>query len=319
MSERNRIYWSDREGNPPPDLCTFHFRPSLYLKHLERVSSLPLPIPPIKPIRKTYLPHQTAWISGVEKSLQAIRSKELGKVVLARACVLEYDQTPDPLRIASALKQKAQGAYVFCIQTEKFSFVGASPECLFIRNGREIASEAVAGTRKRGATPEEDDRLQQELLNSAKDRREHLFVQDYLQEVLDPFKHGPLCFSPLAVLKTQNVQHLYSRCTARLKENIADEEILDRLHPTPALCGLPKQKALSLIKELEPFSRGLYGGALGWRTEEAAEFIVGIRSCLIQGNTVTLFSGTGIVDGSDPSSEWNELNDKLKIYEGILL
>ncbi len=257
------------------------------------------------------------WIQGVEKALDLIRRKELQKVVLARSCTLELAQAPDPFAIVAALKQNAQGAFVFCLQSENQAFFGASPERLFMRKNRQIFSEAVAGTRRRGKNPPEDEKLQNQLLTSAKDLREFSPVQVYLQNALSPLCTSPLTFSPISIHQTQNVQHLYSRCSGNLKESVTDEEVLAHIHPTPALCGTPKQKAFSIIQELEPFERGLYGGAIGWTTPEASEWIVGIRSCLLKGKTATLLSGTGIVEGSDPEEEWDELNQKLKLYDGI--
>jgi menaquinone-specific isochorismate synthase len=257
------------------------------------------------------------WIAGVEKALDLIRRKELEKIVLARTCTLELETAPDPFALAAALKEKAQGAFVFCIQSDTEAFLGATPERLFARNQRQIFSEAIAGTRRRGKTAEEDQHLAEELLASEKDLREFSPVQTYLRNALSPLCTTPPTFTPISIHQTQNVQHLYSRCSAKLKETATDEEILLNLHPTPALCGTPKEKAYSVIRELEPFERGLYGGAIGWSTPEASEWVVGIRSCLIKEKTATLFSGTGIVEGSDPEEEWEELNQKIKLYEEV--
>ncbi|MBU6446742.1 MAG: isochorismate synthase, partial [Verrucomicrobia bacterium] len=256
---------------------------------------------------------------GVEKALQLIRRKVLEKVVLGRICILELAEAPDPFAIAAALKEKAHGgAFVFCAQSEAMSFLGASPERLFVRKGRALLSEAIAGTRPRGQTAAIDEQLRSELLNSSKDLREFSPVQKYLQSALSPLCVAPLIFSPISVHQTPNVQHLYSQCSGELKESITDEEILTSLHPTPALCGTPTLKAISLIRECEPFDRGLFGGAIGWSTPEHSEWIVGIRSCIIEGKKATLFSGTGIVEGSDPAEEWEELDHKLKLYDRIL-
>ncbi len=315
-----KIYWSDREGKPAPLHSTFHFYPfATALGSLTQAQVIDLPFPTsVKVLKRTFLPTRKMWLQGVEKALDLIRRKELQKVVLARICVLELQQAPDPFAIASALKKKAQGAHIFCLQSENEAFLGASPERLFLRKGRKIISEAVAGTRRRGKTPREDQKLQKELLVSPKDHREFSPVQEYLQKALSPLCLTPLSFTPISIHQTQNVQHLYSRCSGKLKESVADEEILAQLHPTPALCGTPKQKAVSIIQELEPFERGLYGGVIGWTSPEASEWIVAIRSCLLQGKTAILFSGTGIVEGSDPEEEWDELNQKLKLYDGIL-
>lgn len=279
-------------------------------------TELPSPIS-VKVIKRTYLPTKEMWIEGVEKALALIERKELQKVVFARSCTLELEQAPDPFAITAALKEKAQGAFVFCMQSEKGAFLGATPERLFQRKNRQIFSEAVAGTRRRGRTELEDEELKSQLLCSPKDLREFSPVQAYLEKTLSPLCLSPPTFTPLSIHQTQNVQHLYSLCSGRLKDLITDEEVLAHLHPTPALCGTPKQKAFSLIQEWEPFERGLYGGAIGWTTPEASEWIVGIRSCRLNGKTATLFSGTGIVEGSNPEQEWDELNQKLRLYDEI--
>lgn len=300
-----KIYWCDREGNRAPDHCTFKWLPFSSSLHATA-------------LKKGFHPNREEWIRGVEKALELIHRKELQKVVLARICTLELKSAPDPFAITDALQKKAEGAFVFCLQSEQNAFLGASPERLFSRKGRSIQTEAIAGTHPRGKTPAEDQQLQQELLNSKKENLEFSFVRDYIQETLTPFCVAPLSFGPVSIHKTTHVQHLYSKCSGILKASVTDEEILAHLHPTPALCGTPKQKAFSLIRELEPFERGLYGGIIGWSTPEESEWIVGIRSCLLQGKTATLFSGTGIVEGSDPEKEWEELNQKLKLYDGIL-
>lgn len=309
-----RIYWSDREGNPPPPDCAFSWQP--FGKPIQTgpvifQNSLP---PPVfyKVLKRTYLPTQTEWNNKVQNILARIEQNELQKVVLARICTLELDTIPDPFAITAALKQKAQGSFVFCLQSENFSFLGATPERLFARKGEQIHSEALAGTRPL------DPKWTEELLTDPKEQREFHFVQSYLQTTL-----GPLCnhlkFAPTSVHKTSHLQHLYSPCSGELKQGTTDAQIIKQLHPTPALCGTPKEKAFHLIHELEPFERGLYTGVMGWHTPTQSEWIVGIRSCLIKGNTVTLFSGTGIVEGSDPQREWEELNQKLKLYDEIFL
>ena len=243
----------------------------------------------------------------------------MNKVVLARCEVLELEEKPDPFALTSLLKEKAEGAYVFCLQEGEKAFFGASPERLFLRKDQMLYSEAMAGTRPRGSNTKADALLSQELLSSSKDLRELTPIQTFLNTALNPICSAPLLFSPISVHKTQNVQHLYSACQAPLKPYVSDQEILKRIHPTPALCGTPTEEAFRFIRALEPFERGLYGGALGWSTADCSEWIVGIRSCFIIGKTAYLYTGTGIVEGSDPEEEWEELNQKAKIYEGIFI
>jgi menaquinone-specific isochorismate synthase len=259
-------------------------------------------------VKQSFAPDKEEWGRAVERALNS----GVKKVVLARRLTLELEESPDPFAITAALAQKSEGAFVFCLSSKETAFLGASPERLFKRRANKIESEAMAGTRARNASPDE-------LLASEKEVREHAFVQNFLQERLSPLCLSPPVFSELGIHRTHNVQHLYAQGKATLKEGIADAQILDQIHPTPALLGAPSDQALRLIQELEPFERGLYGGAIGWSTPEESEWIVAIRSCLIVGKTVHLYTGAGIVSGSDPGQEWEELDHKLKLYDGIFL
>jgi menaquinone-specific isochorismate synthase len=287
------------------------------MRAVARVEQLPMPARSIRIKSRRFLPEKCEWVASVEKAVAAIGRKELEKVVLARCCVLECEKPPDPFAIVSALKPRARNATLFCFASENFSFLGATPELLFTREKNRLVSEAVAGTRMRGKSLSEDESLEEDLLGSAKDLREFSPVRSFLQEALSPLCASPISFSPLHVRKTQNVQHLCSRLTGLLKDGVSDAEILRRIHPTPALCGTPTLEAFQWIQKLEPFQRGLYGGAIGWTSKEASEWAVAIRCCLIEGTTIRLYTGTGIVEGSNPEEEWEELDLKMKLYEGI--
>ncbi len=315
-----KTFWSDREGVAPPPHSTFHIRSFDSIEHLSFTPEW-VDLPPPKTyqvLKKTFLPSFETWKMGVERALDLIHRKILEKVVLGRLCFLDLSETPDPFAIAASLKQKAQGAFLFCAKLGEESFLGASPERLFCRTEKKILSEAVAGTRPRGKNALQDEAYREELLKSPKEIREFNPVQEHIQKTLSPLCKDALHLSPLSVHQTRNVQHLYRTCSGRLKENILDIDILSSLHPTPALCGSPTQEAKQLIQEIEPFQRGLFGGAIGWSTPDKSEYVVGIRSCFLKGNQAILFSGTGIVEGSDPEEEWEELNQKLKLYDGIL-
>lgn len=296
---QDKVFWCDREGNSPPPHCTFW--KSTFVGAPEKLINpefvtLPSPIT-VKVLKRTFTPDKKTWIQNVEK---ALKEKNLQKVVLARACTLELETAPDPFAIAAALRQKAKGAYIFCFN----NFIGASPERLFSRKKNQIVSEALAGTLVNGITE--------------KDLREFAPVKEHVDQILSPLCNS-FSFSPISIHHTHNLQHIYSRCAGTLKSAIPDSEILSKLHPTPALCGVPQTNALSFINEVEPFQRGLYCGTLGWTTSDASEWIVGIRSCLIEGNKATLYSGAGIVEGSDPEAEWEELNRKLQLYDEIFV
>jgi menaquinone-specific isochorismate synthase len=103
-----------------------------------------------------------------------------------------------------------------------------------------------------------------------------------------------------------------------LKAGVSDLDLLMALHPTPAVCGLPQEKAMHWIRETEPFSRGWYAGALGFLGADASEFFVGLRSGVLLGREFHAFAGAGIVEGSVPSLEWEEIETKFKNYTDVL-
>jgi menaquinone-specific isochorismate synthase len=314
------IYWKSRDQSQPPKNATFHLLPFAGKPFTLPLKQRDLPPPScVKVLKKTLLPEKKKWMQSVQQALDLIHSGAIEKVVLARACRLELEFAPDPFSITAALSDLAENSYVFCVDLGSKAFLGATPERLFAKEDRTLFSEAVAGTRKRSNCPIEDRQMQLDLLQSEKELSEFIPVQTYLNDTLFPFCQSPLEFSQTGICKTKNVQHLYSQCTASLLENISDETILSALHPTPALCGVPKEKAQSVIRQLESFDRGLYGGVIGWQSEGKSEWIVAIRSCLLEGNIATLYSGAGIVKKSDGEQEWEELNQKLKLYDSIFV
>lgn len=307
------MFWQNREGEFAPAESSFHlidFFSKEQILHPTYIHTLP-PFQKPKLIKKSYFPTFSNWEQIVEKALHKIEEKALQKVVLARKCILEFDQPLDPFAITSALAPYAQGAYLFCIEMKKGAFLGISPERLYLKKGDQLFTEAMAGTRPI-QTPEK------ELLESPKDLREFFFVQEWLEKKLSLKSKAPPSFGAVRLYKTPYVQHLYSQAKLELLPHVLDQDLLSELHPTPALCGVPQEAAYAFLKEEEPFSRGFYCSALGWRHQEESEWAVGIRSCLIEGSRAILYSGVGIVEGSDPKQEWQELDDKLRIYRGIL-
>lgn len=320
-----KIYWKDRNGNTPPLNATFHCipffpdLPPLPISDYSIVRDLPAPSKPIQVKDKKFYPEETHWYSFVSQTTEAIENGYFEKAVLARCCVFECAEEIDPFAITASLQKKAEGATVFCFSNEKMAFLGATPEFLFSKNKNSIWSEAVAGTTRRGQNSEDDEKLAKQLLSNPKTLREIRPVQTFLCEKLSSVCWEPPNISNVYVKKTVNVQHLSSDINSQLKEGITDRDILDQIHPTPALCGMPRENAFAWIREREPFDRRWYGSAIGWSTEETSQWAAAIRCCYIEGKTVFLYTGVGIVAGSDPKEEWEELNDKMNLYQGIFL
>lgn len=271
------------------------------------------------PFGRTDVPDRDGWTRMVRWALDAIDSRSLDKVVLARRVALELDASLDPFFVLQHLQRATPECFHFAVRpAEGPTFLGASPERLFRRRGNRVMSEAVAGTRGRGDTPEADKALRDELMESPKERREHAFVQEAIRDDLEALctsVDAPDTPSDLALARGR---HLHARLTGRLRAGASTFDLLDALHPTPAVGGVPTDEALTAIRTQEPFDRGWYAGPVGWVGADAAEFAVAIRSGLVQDDRLALFSGAGIVDGSDPDREWDEIEQKIGDFASIL-
>jgi isochorismate synthase len=253
------------------------------------------------------------WQADVANATRAIREGYLEKVVLARAVQLKSTAPFNAARALEHLSAHYTGCYIFAIARGDDCFLGATPEQLVRLRTGEVQTMGLAGSIKRGKTATEDARLGQTLLNSAKDREEHVVVVQAVVEALEPmcarldYDHTP------SLLKLGNIQHLYTPIHGRVANGYTILDFVERLHPTPAVGGRPREVALQLIREDEGIDRGWYAGAVGWLDARSeGEFAVALRSALLQRHTATLFAGCGIMADSDPAQEYTESALKLK-------
>lgn len=268
-------------------------------------------------VHTVYTPSYALWQEQVTKVLERITQGCLHKVVLARKTSVTLDKSLDPCAYLS-LMPKLSTSTLFLFQLSPYvAFLGATPELLFKKQGKRLITEAVAGTRKRGVSPQQDLQLEQELFSHPKERQEFHIVKEEIARCLASYVHVGAWLERDLVLKSSHVQHLYNRFEADLNVDLSVKELLSCLHPTPALGGFPKEAAGSLIAQLEPFDRGWYGAPIGVISSEDSAFYVAIRSMLWQQQRLDLFSGAGIVAGSCPVKEWEELNAKLGWFYGL--
>jgi len=237
---------------------------------------------------------------------------------LARETTLQFEEAVDPLSLMARLSAPVSRAYRFLYQPEPgVVFLGASPERLYSRRMRHIESEAVAGTRPRGASAAEDDALANALRTSDKERREHGFVAEAVDAALQSLCSTVHADAEPTILRLPNCQHLYRRFEGFL-DTRDDGAIVRALHPTPAVGGWPAGPAQAIIEEVERFDRGCYAGPIGYVGCDSAEFAVAIRSGLLAGDSLRLYTGAGIVQGSDPAEEWEELENKMGTFLSAL-
>ncbi len=260
-------------------------------------------------------PCKETWNLSVDTVLQLIARGEIQKAVLARKSLFETD-TPLFLWLQKLLDNATKNTTVFALQKSPSSvFLGASPEMLYERKGKTLYTESIAGTRKKGNSLLEEHEQGTELLSSLKDGREVLHVKEFLCQALSYLCKKFSYDETTTLIQTSHLQHLFCQLQGTLQDKIEDKDILEALHPTPAVAGLPYQKAIETIANLEPFDRGLYAGTLGWMSENDSSFCVAIRSALAFENCLHTFSGTGIVEGSIAEKEWQELDDKISHWK----
>jgi menaquinone-specific isochorismate synthase len=261
----------------------------------------------------SYRPDENRWREQCEKALQTFESGELEKIMLARQTVLEFSNSFSPLLFLMHYPYPQNAIYRFYFEpVEHNAFFSFTPERLYRRDGKMLLTEALAGTCSKESINGSDIHASEALLNSEKDIREHNFVREMIYDELLKICSNIDMEEEVQVLQLHRLAHLYTRCAATLKPEFAhDSAILQLLHPTPAVGGVPKKPILQHIMELEPFSRGWYAGPVGWVSRDASEFCVAIRSALVNGRFASLYSGAGIVKGSDPALEWEEIEQKI--------
>lgn len=258
---------------------------------------------------RAHMPTKENWDTLIQAALLKISPSILDKVVLARRTT--HEGSCNPFALLSKLRSERSIRFALQFSPDK-TFIGATPERLYQRQEDQIYTEAIAGTRPIGEA-----RFEQELMENPKEQREFNLVKETLFECLSRLCDRVEC-SDTSIIKTAYVQHLYCALHGQLKENFSDAHILALLHPTPATGGLPKMSALEHLMLYESFDRGWYAAPFGYVSQERAEFAVCIRSALVEKERVHLFAGAGIVEGSIPEAEWQELDYKMEQWKHLL-
>jgi menaquinone-specific isochorismate synthase len=258
-----------------------------------------------EPIERTAI-SASAFRERIEALLALIRAGDVRKVVTAQERLLRFASALDPIATAVALRDEAPGCVRFVFRWAGAAFVGATPERLLYKRGRSLTTEALAGTIAAGADSE--NRLQ----GSQKELEEHRYVVSSITRVLEPLCEQCRVASAPEIRRLKHLLHLRTPISAELRADTHVLELLERLHPTPAVGGVPTERAVEWIRQHEPFDRGWYAGAVGWFDASGdGDFNVALRSGLLAGCEARLFAGGGIVKDSVPEDEYEEANLKL--------
>jgi menaquinone-specific isochorismate synthase len=274
--------------------------------------------------RKTIIPERPHWLGtrdvlpeewkdSVQSVVNRLQQGEMDKVVLARKCEVSFDKKVSSDFVLDNLWKQQPDSFVFSFEREESCFIGATPERLVKKTGEEILSTCLAGSIARGDTLLNDEKLGEELLEDEKNRYEHQLVVDSIQQALNPFCDKLSIPPSPQLMKLKDIQHLYTPVIGQASEHTSLLNLVEKLHPTPALGGVPRDKALYVIRQEEEMDRGLYAGPIGWIDAYGnGEYAVALRSGLLQGEKAYLYAGCGIVADSEPESEFKETQMKFR-------
>lgn len=275
---------------------------------------------PVAPLSVQPQPPAETYADAVRQALAHFQSGQLDKVVLARTLRVELPQAPDGRALLQRLAALNAHGYTYAVPLEgdaaqgAHAFLGATPELLVRRVGRQVIVNPLAGSAARSQVPHEDGAIGQALMQSAKDRHEHAVVIDAVARALRPLCRALEVPPQPSLVRTDALWHLSTTLVGELADPATTSlDLALALHPTPAVCGHPTDRAFEAIAALEPFERGLFAGFVGWCDASGdGEWAVSLRCAELRGRTVRLYAGAGIVAGSDPAAEVAETQTKFR-------
>lgn len=314
--------WATLTAPGPPGSDEARRNLELELQNLARsVRTVPEPVLPDGFDLRASMPHEE-WKALVARTVEQLGRQGLSKVVMARRVDVVANR---PFVLPETLARLA-ALYPSCTVFHVDGFIGASPELLVRRTGYEVASHPLAGTIARSGDAGTDDLMLKGLLSSPKERAEHAMVVDEIAARLSAVCSTLEVPPEPTVLMLRNVSHLGTAIRGKLADIEGSDRapgalsLVARLHPTPAVGGLPTDAALRWQRDNEGFDRRSYAGPVGWVDARGdGEWAVAVRSAHVAGETASLFAGNGIVAGSDPAAELAETQLKLQALLSALV
>ncbi|MEB3213197.1 MAG: isochorismate synthase [Leptolyngbyaceae bacterium] len=293
-----------------------HLPPHLKVEEPHRCSKNRYPaLPTVSPEGRA------RFVQTVQSVLETIEQTSLNKAVLAHALDIELDERLEVSASLQSLRHYHSDCYLFSSQIEPGqTFLSASPERLLSIQSGHLITEAIAGSAPRGRTPSEDFHLAHTLLHNRKELHEHQLVVNFIRQQLVQLGLNPTRSLAPKILPLSTIQHLQTLIHAEIPSHLHPIDLVEALHPTPAVAGVPREMACELIRHHESFERSLYAAPMGWIDGHGnSEFLVGIRSALLNGRHARLYAGAGIVQGSNPQKELDEIELKLRsLYHTLI-
>ncbi len=254
---------------------------------------------------------QADYEAAVTRVKEYVRAGDVIQVVLSQR--MSGDLTVDPFDVYRVLRTLNPSPYMFFLRCGDTVVTGASPEVMVRKEGTRVELRPIAGTRPRGATPEEDERLAEELMQDPKERAEHVMLVDLGRNDLGRVcRTGSVEVSELMVVERySHVMHIVSNVRGELEGERDAFDLVRATFPAGTLSGAPKIRAMEIIDELEPLRRGIYGGAVGYVSYSGnMDLCIAIRTLVVKDGKVHLQAGAGLVADSDPTTEWQETVNK---------
>ena len=255
------------------------------------------------------------YIKAVGLVKNYIEEGDVMQVVLAQDFSQDFQN--DPFDLYRALRQLNPSPYMYYLDLDECQIVGASPEILVRLEEDKVTLRPIAGTRKRGSNTEEDLANEKDLLTDPKEIAEHLMLIDLgRNDVGRVSEMGTVQVTDkMIVEKYSHVMHIVSNVTGTLSKDLDAIDALKASLPAGTLSGAPKIRAMQIINELEPSSRGIYGGAIGYISWNGnIDTAIAIRTAVIKDNVIHVGAGAGIVADSIPENEWLECKQKAKVF-----
>jgi len=294
-----------------------------YWGAIERIETLiealraPVPTPLPAPATGARIPDEPSAMpstmtraqhrAAVLKAKEYISAGDIIQVVPSHR--MQADVSVDPFDLYRSLRAINPSPYMFYLAFGDLKIIGASPEILVTEDGGKVATRPIAGTRRRGKTPEEDRRLEEDLLSDEKERAEHIMLVDlHRNDIGRVCKPGSVTVDELMVVERySHVMHIVSNVTGELCDDKDQFDLLRATFPAGTLTGAPKIRAMEIIEELEPVRRGPYGGAVGYfGFSGSMDTCITLRTIVMKGTTCYFQAGGGIVADSDPDAEYLE-------------
>lgn len=277
-----------------------------HLETLHAAVGRALVVPETSAARDFLPPSRAGWRTQVEAIRAAIGGGHFAKIVAAHRFEVHLRDAIDPRTVLRRLALELRASTRFAFARDTSQFLGATPERLIARHGAAIVTEALAGSIESGA------RYAERLLASVKDRHEHSLVIEPIVRRLAPLCERLDVAAEPRIRTLSTVQHLHTPITGTLRANPFGAlphvlDLVEVLHPTPAVGGVPTDEAMRWIADHEPFERGWYAGPIGWFDAHGdGEFAVALRGCVLAADRAYLYAGGGIVEDSDPDLEYRE-------------